>query len=74
MGVLGETKRRILQELGREPAHGYALADRLKISLSAMYPHLKELRENGFLRAEHIGRRKVYRLTEKGKLLLKALA
>jgi DNA-binding PadR family transcriptional regulator len=73
MGILGSTKKRILKEIGRGPVHGYVLAKRLKISLSSVYEHLRDLREGGLVESEGRGRRRVYTLTERGKHLLKAL-
>ena len=73
MGILGPTKERILREIGRGPAHGYALSKRLGISLSSAYEHLRDLREGGLVVARGKGRRRVYSLTEKGRHLLKAL-
>lgn len=73
MGILGSTKERILREIGRGPVHGYELANRLGISLSSVYEHLRDLRESGLVEDEGRDRRRVYTLTEKGKHLLKAL-
>ncbi len=73
MGVLGLTKERILKEIDRCPLHGYALASRLGISLSSTYEHLKDLRESGFIDLKQEGRRRIYLLTDKGRLLLRAL-
>lgn len=73
MGVLGSTKERILKEIDRSPLHGYTLASRLGISLSSTYEHLKDLREGGFVDLKQEGRRRIYLLTDKGRLLLKAL-
>ena len=73
MGILGRTKEKILREVGRGPAHGYALAKRLGISLSSAYEHLRDLREGGLVEARGRGRRRVYSLTDKGRHLLKAL-
>ena len=73
MGIIGPTKEKILREIGRGPAHGYALAKRLGISLSSAYEHLRDLREAGLVAAAGRGRRRVYTLTEKGRHLLKAL-
>lgn len=56
MGILGSTKGRVLREIAKEPIHGYALASRLKISLSSTYEHLKDLREGGFVELRQKGR------------------
>jgi DNA-binding PadR family transcriptional regulator len=73
MGILGSTKDRIMKEIGKGPVHGYELANRLGISLSSVYEHLRDLRESGLVEATGNGRRRVYTLTEKGRHLLKAL-
>ena len=73
MGVLGSTKERILKEIGRGPVHGYELSSRLGVSLSSVYEHLRDLRENGLVEQRESGRRIVYTLTERGKHLRKAL-
>ena len=73
MGVLGSTKDRILKEIGKGPVHGYELSNRLGISLSSVYEHLRDLRESGLVEHRESGRRMVYTLTEKGKHLRKAL-
>jgi len=66
MGILGSTKERILKEIGREPIHGYGLANRLGISLSSAYGHLKDMREGGFVELREKGRKRIYFLTDKG--------
>jgi len=73
MGILGSTKERILREISKQPIHGYGLANRLEISLSSAYEHLKDLKEGGFVESKEKGRKRVYLLTDKGKHLLKAL-
>jgi len=49
------------------------ISKELGISLSTIYVHLAELVEAGFVEYEEKDRKKVYRLTEKGEMLLKAL-
>ena len=73
MAVIGETKRKIIKEIGKGPIHGYELSKRLKISLTFVYQHLKDLRKEGFVEVRQKGRKKVYVLTIKGKYLLKAI-
>lgn len=73
MGVFGSTKERILKEINKGPIHGYGLANRLGISLSSAYEHLKDLRKGGFVELRGEGRKRIYLLTDKGKHLLKAL-
>jgi len=74
MGLVPETKVRILETLADEPAHGYLLADKLDLSHGYIYTHLKELRDEGMIKVvEEDGDRKIYGLTESGEYLLKAL-
>lgn len=73
MWLLGSTKERILKEIGKGPIHGYELANRLGISLSSAYEHLKDLRKGGFVELGEEGRKRIYLLTDKGRHLLKAL-
>jgi len=77
MSLIGDTKRRILLSLRKEPTHGYDLSQELSISSGYVYRHLKELQEEGMIEVhedENEGReRTFYRLTENGKLLLEAL-
>jgi DNA-binding PadR family transcriptional regulator len=63
----------ILRDIGKGPVHGYMLAKRLGISLSSVYEHLRDLREDGLVAATGRGRRRIYTLAEKGRHLLKAL-
>lgn len=74
MGLVPETKVKILEELSEEPAHGYKLAEELGLSHGYIYTHLKELREEGMIEIvrEEEGK-KVYGLTQNGEFLLKAL-
>lgn len=62
-----------MREIGKGPIHGYELAKRLKISLSPVYEHLRDLRENGLVQSEGMGRKRIYTLTDKGRHLLKAI-
>ena len=61
---------RIIDEHGE--MHGYAIWRLMegKITPQSVYQHLRELEERGFVKAEYKERRKVYRLTEKGKRVL----
>ncbi len=73
MGLtLTDAKRRILFHLAEEPQHGYTLAKKLSVQGSTMYQHLNELEEAAYLESKEDGRRKVYRLTNKGELILEA--
>ncbi|WP_049929103.1 PadR family transcriptional regulator [Halopiger goleimassiliensis] len=73
MGLtLTDAKRRILTLLDEEPRHGYALAKDLGRQGPTVYEHLQELEEAGYVEVEEQDRRKVYSLTERGKLILQA--
>ncbi|SDQ62834.1 winged helix-turn-helix domain-containing protein [Natronobacterium texcoconense] len=73
MGLtLTDAKRRILSQLDEEPRHGYALAKDLGRQGPTVYEHLQELEEAGYVEGEQEGRRKIYSLTERGKLTLQA--
>ncbi|QKY21345.1 winged helix-turn-helix transcriptional regulator [Halolamina sp. CBA1230] len=74
MGLVSESKLRILQSIQKEPTYGYELAETLDLSSGYVYTHLKELREEGMIEVtEEEGDRKIYQLTENGELLLQAL-
>ncbi|MGB9986566.1 winged helix-turn-helix domain-containing protein [Salarchaeum japonicum] len=74
MGLVPETKVRILEALEEEPAHGYLLAEKLGLSHGYIYTHLKELREEGMIEVvEESEGKKVYGLTQNGEYLLLAL-
>jgi DNA-binding PadR family transcriptional regulator len=74
MGLISETKLRILQSIRNEPTYGYDLAEALDLSSGYVYTHLKELREEGMIEVtEEEGDRKIYQLTERGELLVRAL-
>jgi len=73
MTIISNTKRKILEEIKRNPCHGYVLSQKLKIPLASIYEHLKELREKKLIEPTDKDGRKTYRLTEKGKMLLKAI-
>ncbi len=53
--------------------HGYAISKELGVSISSVYDHLKELERSGFVTAEDKGSKISYRITENGRLLLKAM-
>jgi DNA-binding PadR family transcriptional regulator len=77
MSLVGQTKLSILLELVDGPKHGYAIADSLDISKGGVYTHLQDLQEAGMVEvqaAQEGGReKKTYRITENGRLLLRAL-
>jgi len=73
MGLtLTDAKRRILALLEENPRHGYALAKDIGKQGPTVYEHLQKLEEAGYVEGEQDGRRKVYSLTERGKLTLQA--
>lgn len=75
MGLVPETKVRILRSLSEEPMHGYAIAEELDLSHGYIYTHLKELQEEAMIELhEERDDKKVYTLTQNGKYLLKALS
>lgn len=71
--LVSDSKRRIVLGLLRKPMHGYEIARDCDVPLTSIYQHLKVLVREGHIRAEGQGRRKVYRLTRRGKHLAKAL-
>jgi len=73
MSVISHPKKIILKEIQDDSCHGYTLAQKLNMPLSSIYEHLKELREVGLVKCSKEGRRKIYQLTDKGKMLLKAI-
>jgi DNA-binding PadR family transcriptional regulator len=73
MSIISLPKKRILEELKQNTSHGYVLSQKLNLPLSSIYEHIKELREAKLIDIEEKERRKIYRLTEKGEMLLKAL-
>jgi DNA-binding PadR family transcriptional regulator len=60
-------------ELSERSMHGYELALTLKIPVTGIYQHLKELSEDGLIQSSASGRRKVYSLTERGKKLAEVI-
>ena len=73
MSIIGQPKEQILSELKRGPRHGYEIAKLANLPLGSIYGHLAKLLEYGFIEYEERERKKVYHLTEKGEMLLKAL-
>jgi DNA-binding PadR family transcriptional regulator len=73
MGLtLTDAKRKILSLLEEEPQHGYVLAQELGVQGSTIYEHLEQLEEASYITGKKDDRRKVYSLTERGKLTLAA--
>lgn len=63
----------IIKEHGE--VYGYAIWRMMegKITPQSVYQHLRELEEKGFVEAEYKNRRKMYKLTEKGRRVLELL-
>ncbi len=71
------TKTMILRIIDEEgEIHGYAIWRKLsgRITPQTVYQHLSELKEMGLIEVEVKNRRKVYRLTSKGRQLLEVLS
>ncbi len=73
--IRGILKLLIMKELEKSSASGYDLIKRIsnivkKPSPGSIYPLLKELTNSGFLNVKIDGNRKLYSLSEKGKLVL----
>ena len=73
MSIISQPKKCILLELQDGPKHGYEIAKLADLPLGSIYDHLAELVKAGFIEYEEKDRKKVYRLTEKGEMLLKVL-
>ncbi len=73
MSIVGVTKKKILKEIHKQPCHGYDIHKKLKLPISTVYEHLKEIEKANLIRAKIVGKRKIYSLTSKGELLLKGL-
>ncbi len=73
MGIIGKTKKQILEEISKRPVHGYQLATTLGIPFSTAYEHLKDLQKHNLIECKISGRRKLYYLTDNGKIFLKLL-
>ncbi len=71
--ILGETKKQIIEELRQGSSHGYELAKKLDVSVTGIYQHLKDLSGEGLIEHRQEGRRKVYRLTRRGRDLIRVL-
>jgi len=73
MSVISKPKKQILLILSNEPRHGYEIAKLANLPMGSIYDHLAELVEAGFIKCEKKERRKIYQLTKKGEMLLRAL-
>lgn len=67
-------KFRILASLSKGEKHGYSIWKSLKgiVSPQAVYQHLQDLEKRGYVESFNLNGRRVYKLTEEGKRLLKA--
>jgi threonine synthase len=82
---LGETKKLILQILSKDESFGYGICKilddefNIKIKIPSVYQHLNELTKSGLIirsRSEQVfgkPERNYYKLTERGKIILKQL-
>ena len=73
MELIGNTKKKILMEIAREPCYGYKLAKALTLPLSTIYGHLRDLKKLNLIEQQTKGRQIIYKLTEKGKLFIQAI-
>lgn len=73
MELIGNTKKKILMEIAREPCYGYKLAKALTLPLSTIYGHLQDLKKLGLVEYHIKDRQIIYELTEKGSLILKVI-
>lgn len=73
MGILGESKRKILFQLAEQDLHGYDLALKIGISVTGIYQHLKELVDEDLITIIKNNRKKTYTLTEKGNKLVEII-
>lgn len=74
MSIVGETKLGILKNLYQGPSHGYDIAEAVNTSHGGIYTHLQELEDADLIEMfKEEEDKKIYRLTENGEMLLKAL-
>ena len=69
------TKERLLKEISKKDAYGYALWDTLgrSMTLGAVYQHISDLEEGGLVTSYQAGRRRYLSITEKGLRVLSAM-
>jgi threonine synthase len=74
LGFETSMKFRILLSLSKGEKHGYSIWKSLGgiISPQAVYQHLQDLEKRGYVESFNIDGRRLYKLTEEGKQLLKA--
>jgi DNA-binding PadR family transcriptional regulator len=76
----GEVRLAILSLLAEGPKHGYQLMKEMqdrsggfyRASAGSVYPTLQQLEDEGLVRAETVGGRRVYQLTDEGRKELEA--
>ena len=73
MSIISHSKKKILFELLNEPKHGYKIAKLTNLPMGSIYDHLAELVEAGFIEYKEKEGKKIYQLTKKGEMLLRAL-
>ncbi len=66
----------ILAILEKKPMHGYSIAkilerNGIRVSWGTLYPLLREMKKKGLVKAKTVDKRKVYRITDKGKRFLR---
>jgi threonine synthase len=69
------TKESILRLISQRRTYGYDIWKRLgsSMTLGAVYQHLNDLEKRGLISPEVIGKRKMFKITERGKRVLNAL-
>jgi threonine synthase len=69
------TKLEILRILEMNESYGYKIWQHLGSikSIQSIYQHLSELENKNLIRSEHLGNKKIFEITEKGKKVLSAL-
>lgn len=75
IGTRLATKEKVLRIIENEQTHGYAIWKRMggDISLGAVYQHLTDLENRGLILAHAEGKRKVFRITDRGVRVIEAL-
>ncbi len=75
LGLRLATKERLLKAISRRNTYGYALWKGLgrEMTLGAVYQHLSDLEEKGLVTPQAEGKRRLLKITEKGRRVLDAL-
>lgn len=75
LGSRFTTKERILRLIANEDTYGYEIWKKLGIDLTigAVYQHLSDLEKKGLITSYAKGKRKMLRITERGKRVISAL-